>query len=245
MPERYRFAVAVLLACLAPLAAADTRVTMSKHADAVPEVGEPESDTTNTLWIGDNVFREDTEGQSTIVNLETKKIYILVHADKVYHTIDMPVDLKKLVPEEAVPMIEAALQQMQMKITITPTDEMQEIGGYPARKYEVTMQSQMGLMMEIETWRTSEVELDVEQYKRMMLEVAALQPAATEWMSKLFEIEGFPVRRVTVASMMGTRMQATEEVTEVVTIEPRPGIYAPPEDYKEEPFDPMRMLTQQ
>jgi hypothetical protein len=218
---------------------------MSKHADAVPEAGAPESDTTNTIWIGENMFREDTEDQSTIVNLETKKLYILVHAAKVYHTIDMPVDLKKLVPEEAVPMIEAALQQMQMEITVTPTDERKEIAGYPSRRYDVTMQGPMGLTMEIETWRTSEIELDVEQYERMMLEVAALQPAATEWMSKLFEIEGFPVRRVTVASMMGTRMRATEEVTEVVDIEPRPGTYAPPEDYEEEPFDPMRMLMQQ
>ena len=210
---------------------------MSKTSQAIAAAGQPAIDETSTLWIGAGKLREDSSGQSVIVNLEAKSIHMIQHASKTYTTLEMPIDLMAMLPEEMRASMQQMMDQMKMEVSVRPSEDRLAIKEYPSKKFVVSLSNPMGLEMDMDVWTTTEIDLDLDGYKRMMLELAALQPAGTEWMSKLFEIEGFPVRRVTKLTVMGQQVEAVEELETIENRAAPPGTYAPPPDYAEQPFD--------
>ena len=141
--------VLAVLLVTTPAVWADTLITVRNHTDAIPAMGVEESDETSTSWLGTNKLRDDREGQSVIVNLDDKKLYVLRHEAKVYHALDLPLDFKKLVPPEQAQQFEAMAAQMEMKVDITPTDETREVAGYKAKLYKVVLSNPMGMEMDL------------------------------------------------------------------------------------------------
>lgn len=234
------FCIVLALACQPLLA--DSVITMKAVRSPSPGSDAGPSEETSTVWLGQNRIREDTPDQSVIVNLDDKKIFIVKHKSKSYHALDLPIDIKKLIPEEMAPMFDSVMKQMVMDVEVTPTDETRRIGDYDTKKSLVKLKSPMGLEMDLVVWASTGTGLDVDTYKRLALEMASMQPTGTEWISKVLAIPGFPVMRETTVKMNGSEMTTREELVGIEDKEPPAGIYAPPSDYKEEPFDFMSAM---
>jgi len=238
MRMRPRAAVLATTLCLGltgPVLA-DTLLTLRTSGEGLPELGQAAVERSGELWIGANAMREDRAGQSVIVNLEVNRIYLVDHERASYQEVDLPLRIRDLLPPEMVEAYDQFTAQLEMDVEITPTADTREILGHRCRKYEVAS-SNAALQMAITLWVTQDVDFDLAAYRRMSLALAGLQPAGSEWMKKVLAIDGFPVLKEVVVSVLGQRMTTREEL---VSIEEKPapaGHYLPPSGYAPEPFD--------
>ena len=141
MLVRKTLSVFFVLLIFAGIAAADLKVVKQTHQDGFTIMGQtqPAEDKQQTTWIGTNMMYMDQGDNVTIVRLDTMKLYVVDHTTKTYHVLDLPIDLSTLVPPEMQPM----LAMMQFDVTVTPTDEHKQVGEWDARRYDISMTSQM------------------------------------------------------------------------------------------------------
>jgi len=236
---RSRVAVFLLFALLGSvsLPLADTVIRYKTVAEGMPGMPGSAVDETSTLWLGDNKFRKDTAEQSFIVDMDAKKMFICRDAEKSCQTVDLPLDLEKLMPEGMRQMMKNMAEQMAMQVEVTPTDETREIAGYPAKLYRVKAHNEMGLESTLDLWMTDKVKFDVSGYKAMADALFSMQPVGAEWKKEVLAIDGFPVLQETTVKMMGNELKSREELVSVEEREAPPGTYAPPTGYAMKPFD--------
>ena len=140
---RKTFAALLVVLLSAGIAAADIKVVKMTHQDGFTIMGQtqPPEDREQTSWIGNDRMYMDQGNTTTIVRLDLMKLYVIDHDTKSYHVLDLPIDLSKLIPPEMQPM----LAMMQFDVTVTPSDEQKKVGEWDARRYDMTMTSQMFL----------------------------------------------------------------------------------------------------
>jgi hypothetical protein len=237
--------VLALLLFAAQPCSADFLITTKSQSEGRPDLGMEAAEETSTTWIGENKLRENTGNRSVVVDLDAKKLFIIKHDAKTFHELDLPVDILKTVPEDARPMVDQMFAQMQMDVTVEPTDETEEIGGYKAKRYTIRVTGAGGMQMTVEQWNTEEVDFDVAAFKELMSAVLSTQPMGAEWFKEILEIKGFPVRAETTVQIMGEELKKRDELVSVEKKDSPDGIYAPEADYQKEPFDFMKMLQEQ
>ena len=152
MLVRKTLAVLFVVLLSTGIAAADFKVVKQTHQDGFTIMGQtqPPEDRQQTTWIGKDMMYMDQGDNVTIVRLDTMKLYVVDHTTKTYNVLDLPVDLSTLVPPEMQPM----LAMMQFQVTVTPTDEHKQVGEWNARRYDMTMTSQM-FSMKSTMWATT------------------------------------------------------------------------------------------
>jgi len=234
------FFVLLVLACQPLLA--DSVITMNSVREAKPGSNEAPADEITTVWLGKDRFREDTSKESVIVNLDAQKIFLVKHESKTYNVLDLPIDFQSLIPEEMAPMFEQVIGQMAMTVEVTPTEETRRIGDYGTKKYVVKLASAMGPQIDLDIWASKDTGLDVETYKKALLQVMSMQPSGTEWIADVLKIEGFPVLRETTMKMGGSEMKTREELVGIENKDAPKGYYDAPAGYTEEPFDFMQAM---
>jgi hypothetical protein len=227
----------------AGLAGADVKVVQHHHQDAFSMMGQnqPASDEEHVTWIGDGKLRMDQGATSTIVDLDAKKMFIVKHDDASYTAVDLPVDLKSLLPPG---MGEQVMAMMQFDVTVTPSEETKKVGEWTAKRYDLKMTSAMMSMSSV-LWASTETPVDFSKYFDLYSRVMSLQPGMEDMMEGMRKIDGFVVSQEATMSMkfMGeTTVGSSDLVTSIETVDPPAGIYAPPTDYAQEEFDFMKMM---
>ena len=231
---------------VAGIASADFKVTKTTHRDGFSVMGrdQPATDQEEVTWIGADRLRVDQGDNSVVIRLDTNKMMILHHASQSYNAIELPIDLNNFLPPQ---MAEQMLAMMTLEVTVTPSDERQKIGNWQARRYDMKMTSQM-MTVESTVWATSEVEIDLEAYRRMIAEIIKLQPGASNLAKEMDKIEGFVISQesaMTMAMLGDSKIGSTEKVTSIEENDPPVGNYDAPEGYALKPFDYMAMMQEQ
>ena len=123
-------ALAIGLLAAAP-ASADKLMTIHSHTDAMTLMGHtvPARDVDQQTWFGADGIRFDNGESVIILRLDQKKFYIVNEEKKTYSTLDLPLDIKKLVPPEMAPMMEKMMGMMQIKVEVTPSSKTGSYGG--------------------------------------------------------------------------------------------------------------------
>jgi len=232
----------VLLSALTPAVLADHVITTKTTRDSMPGSGEPAGEEISTVWLGPNQLRENASDQSVIVDLDASKLYVLKHDTKSYHAIDLPVEWEKLLPPEMAPMVEQMEAQLAMEVLVTPTEEKRKIGEWNSTRYDVKLKSPMGMQMDMTIWAAKESGIDMASYKRLMMQLATLQPGM-DWIQEVLSIDGFPVLRETSVVIDDNTVGSRDELVSIETKEAPAGNWSPPGDYTEEPFDLVGGLT--
>lgn len=235
----------VLLSVLvaAGTAAADTKVVKNQHTDGYTVMGQnqPPQDIVVTTWIGENRLQTDQPGSSFIVRLDQQVMYVVDHGERTYSVVKLPIDIDTIVPPE---MAAAMKQMMTFTAAVTPADETEQILGRTARRYDMTMNSQM-MEMRSQVWATTEVPFDLTTFRRMGEEVLRMQPGMAGVLSELRKIEGFNLRQTTSVRMTmagNVEVRSREEVTSISDAAPPAGAYEPPADYTRRELDWQSMM---
>ena len=229
------------LVALLPVAAGpDTLLTSKSHTDAFSILGQaqPAEDRTIQTWIAKDRLARLGDKTDLILRLDQDKMYIVDHNDDTFSVIDLPVDMKKIFPPEMAQAMEQMAGMMKMDAKVTPTDERQKIGQWNAKKYLIQVTA-MGMNIDIESWHSTEVDVDYAALRNLASNRAALQPQGGDWIRKLAEIEGYPVRETVTMKLMGTPMRSTQELSSVEDKAAPAGTYEVPKGYAEKAFNPM------
>jgi len=233
-----RFLSLALAAALSgPAFAGDLVVTKAKHSDAYSMMGQeqPAKDSTEVTWIGKDHMRMEDGERITIVRTDLKKVFIIDPKAKTYSTIDLPLDMKKYVPAEYAPM----LDQMQMKVTLTPTTETKKVKDWNATRFTLSMSSPMGMTITQEIWATKDVPMDA-ALPEMYATLASMNPmGGSAIAAEMKKVDGLPVLVERTTSMRGTDAKSRDEVVSIETKDAPAGHYDVPEGFTEKPFDPM------
>lgn len=231
--------VLFVLLISAGIAAADLKVIKQTHQDGFTIMGQtqPAEDKQQTTWIGTNMMYMDQGDNVTIVRLDTMKLYVVDHTTKTYHVLDLPVDLSTLVPPEMQPM----LAMMQFEVTVTPTDEHKQVGEWDARRYDMSMTSQM-FSMKSTMWVTKVAGYDPEAFNSMYVHLNSLQPGMADAVKEMGKIDGLVVEQQGLMTMMGNEVGTSEKTISIDNIDAPAGTYDPPAGYTEKPFDFMARM---
>ncbi|MBD3850655.1 MAG: hypothetical protein IFK93_05125 [Acidobacteria bacterium] len=236
---RKTLSVLFVLLISAGIAAADLKVIKQTHQDGFTIMGQtqPAEDKQQTTWIGTNMMYMDQGDNVTIVRLDTMKLYVVDHTTKTYHVLDLPVDLSTLVPPEMQPM----LAMMQFEVTVTPTDEHKQVGEWDARRYDMSMTSQM-FSMKSTMWVTKVAGYDPEAFNSMYVHLNSLQPGMADAVKEMGKIDGLVVEQQGLMTMMGNEVGTSEKTISIDNIDAPAGTYDPPAGYTEKPFDFMARM---
>lgn len=223
------------------LAKADIFISKSKHSDEVVMMGQvqPAKDEQGTVWMMNDKMRDDSGDISTLVRFDLNKIYIINYKDKTYSEMDLPIDFEKILPAEALQM----LQMMQVTATVTDSGEVQKIKDWSCKKYLVEISvSIMGMTMPmtIEMWTSKDLGIDFDLYKKFYGETILLNPIFKSIVEELQKIEGYPVLTKLSMTMMGAETKSQEEVLSVEKKDPPPGTYDLPQGYTKVAYNPFQ-----
>jgi hypothetical protein len=241
MLARKTLATLFVVLLTAGAAAADIKIVKLTHRDGFTMMGQtqPPSDMEQTTWIGTDRMHMDQGDTATIVRADIGKLIVVNHTDETYSILDLPIDLEKLLPPE---MAKGFLAMMTFEVTVTPTDEYKTIGDWKVRLYNMTMTSKM-MSTEATMWATTDIDLDHEAFHRLYTEMVSLQPGMADAAKEMRQIKGIVVEQETVMTMMGnTTVKSSDTTVSIEELEPPTGIYEPPADYTEEPFDLMASM---
>ena len=239
MLVRKTLSVLFVLLLSAGIAAADLKVIKQTHQDGFTIMGQtqPAEDKQQTTWIGTNMMYMDQGDNVTIVRLDTMKLYVVDHTTKTYHVLDLPIDLSTLVPPEMQPM----LAMMQFEVTVTPTEEHKQVGEWDARRYDISMTSQM-FSMKSTMWATKVAGYDPEAFNSMYVHLNSLQPGMADAVKEMGKIDGLVVEQQGLITMMGNEVGTSEKTISIDNMDAPAGTYDPPAGYTEKPFDFMARM---
>lgn len=246
MPRRALTALLSVLFLTAGWAAADSRIVQQTHQDPFTVMGQSHAaqDQEQVLWVGSDRMRMDQGETSTVVRLDLGKMFVIDHAAKTVSTLDLPVDLKALMPPG---MGEQMLKMMAFQVEVTPQEETRTVGSWKAHRYDVVMSSPM-MTVKATYWATRDVDLDMDSFYGLYQKLLSLQPGMAEVAEKLRAIDGFVVDQEAVATMpmMGdVAMKTTQKVVSVDQRDAPAGTYEPPAGYTSKPFNFTEMMQRQ
>lgn len=242
MLARRIIAVSFMIVMTSGFAAADLKVVKQTHRDGFTMMGQtqPAEDTEQITWIGKDRMNMDQGATSSIIRLDTKKLYVINHTAKTFNVLDLPIDLAALVPEQMRPM----LAMMQFEVTVTPSDEHKMVGEWNARRFDMTMTSQM-FTMKATMWVANVAGYDPEAFKEMSVHMNSLQPGMADAVREMSKVDGLVIEQqaVITMSMMGdTTIATAEKTSSIEELDAPAGTYEPPSDYTEESFSFEKML---
>jgi hypothetical protein len=238
-------AFAVGLVAAAP-ASADKLLTIHSHSDAMTMMGHttPAKDVDQHSWYGADRIRFDTGGSVIIMRLDQNKFYIVNDDKKTYSALDLPLDIKKLVPPEMAPMMEKMMGMMQFKVDVIPGDKTGSYAGFACKFFQVDMSTAMGMKVSSQECISQDVPIDLKGYQKLIANQSEMFPNSS-WMKEVGEkLKGFPVHTDTVTTMMGKSFNSWTELKSVQDETPPPGTYDPPPGYKLVEYNAMSPQSQ-
>jgi len=221
--------LALALCVAAGTTAADQVITMELEPPFIAG-GEKRPSETYTIWVGDSRLREDRKDRSVIVDKSASKMYVITHPDKTYHALDLPIDFESMVPPELLPQWKTVLKARKTDVTVQPGGS-ETLGEYSVKKYDAVITDAMGATINMTMWNTVDLDLDLDSYKQLMLEITALQPGSDDWIRRLFALDGYPVRLVRTFDTPQGKLISTEQLISVQEKSAPDGMWKPAADY--------------
>ncbi len=214
---------------------AELYIKTQSHTDGFEMMGQksPAKDDTSEQWIGDNRMLHSRLDQSSLIDLEKNRVYIIYHKTKTYVETTLPLNMKKLMPQEMLAM----LSMWKIQAEVTPTAETKKIGEWNCKGYKIDIT--MGMMsMEMKTWATEDVPFDWKSFTSKMyptlLQASIGQHMDEATLNQYKKIEGFQVATSVTIKIMNQEIKSSSKVVEISTKPAPPGIFAIPAGYKKQ-----------
>ena len=227
---KHFLAAALLVLVTTPAIAQDVYVKTRAHSDAfaVGDQSQPARDDEFEQWFSGNKTAQSGKGVGLIVNLDANMAYMIIHSDKSYVPMPLPMDITRILPPEVASMA----PMMQMSATVTATAETKKIGQWNCTGYDVAL-SVMGMQMTQRVWASTEVPaaLAASAAKVMPTFMQGQMRLTDESAREYAKIKGFQIASELNADVMGARMHTTTETVEIVEKVAPAGAFAPPEGY--------------
>jgi hypothetical protein len=222
---------AALLVLLAPPAfAQDVYVKTRAHTDAfaIADQSQPARDDVFEQWFSGSKTAQSGRDIGMIVDLDAKMAYMVIHSDKSYVPMPLPMDITSILPPEVASMA----PMMQLIATVAATADTKKIGQWNCTGYDVAL-SVMGMQMTQRVWASTEVPaaLAAAAAKVMPTFMQGQMRLTDESAREYAKIKGFQIASELNADFGGARMHTTTETVEIVEKAAPAGAFEPPAGY--------------
>jgi hypothetical protein len=197
---------------------------------------------TVTIWLGEERAAISGAGTNAILRRDESKLYLLNRGARTFSVVSLPCNLREFFPPDDVqskPFLRV-LDAVHNEITVTPTEETREINGWPTRLYRIEMRGARASVFS-ETWATDAAPIDDQLYRDLVSAIMGIHPATYQLVAHLNQIDGITVLDEQRIQRPHMEMISIRELVTVREAEPPAGIYDPPSDYTETPFNPARL----
>ncbi len=212
------------------------------------KMGGDKSKDKSTVYIEEDKIKvfDETENVSTIIDFESKALYVVDHDDETYQEI--PLEELKSAAEDAMsqvnPQMQEAMkdmppeQQEMMKkmmgdlfapMSVSKTGDTKSILGYECTKYEVTRQGKKTM----EIWATEDIELEHNYSDFMQLQM----PGGQKMFEDFSKIKGMPLESRMSMGMAGMKTESHTSVTSVDKRDISAAEFEIPSGYRKEKSD--------
>jgi uncharacterized protein (DUF1810 family) len=223
-------AAALLVLVATPAFGQDVYVKTRAHSDAfaIADQSQPARDDVFEQWFSGNKTAQTGRDIGMIVDLDASMAYMILHGDKSYVPMPLPMDIIKILPAEVASMA----PMIQMSATVTATAETKKIGQWTCTGYDVAL-SVMGMQMNQRVWASTEVPASLAAAAaKVMPTFMQGQMRLTDASAKEYaKIKGFQIASELNADVMGAKMHTTTETVEIVEKAAPAGAFAPPAGY--------------
>jgi hypothetical protein len=228
------------LVLLAAAAGADTLFTVRSHTDAFQVAGQkqPAKDSQVKIWIAGDKMRRDDGEQSMIVRMDRSLLYMVNHETRTYSELPLPIDLKKMMPKGSEAMADQIANGMKLTVQVTPRTETRKVNQWNAKRYDVAIQSAMGMKISSTLWVSKEIDGYL-PLNRLSATLASLQPGSTAWVKELEKIDGYPVLQESSVDALGAKFGTREELLAVEDKAAPAGAFEPPAGYTAKSYNPI------
>lgn len=244
----FRRAVLPILLCLLAatpgVTGADSLLTVKSHTDAFQVAGQkqPAKDSQVKIWVAGDKMRRDDGEQSMILRLDRNRLYMVNHESKTYSEIPLPIDIKKMMPKGSEAMADQIANGMKLTVQVTPKSETKKINQWNAKRYDVAIQSAMGMKIASTLWVSKEVDTYM-PLNRLSATLASLQPGSAAWVKELEKIDGYPVLQESNVDALGAKFGTREELLAVEDKPAPAGTFEPPAGYTAQPYNPIAGMS--
>lgn len=223
--------IVTLVITLFAFLSADVYIKTKNHTDAVEMAGQkqPAKDEISEQWVAGDKFANVTPGQTMVVDLSKKAMYVIYHNTKSYVEAKLPLDISKLIPEQLAQM----MGMMKMTVKVAATGETKKIGKWNCKGYDVDVDMTM-MKIKTKSWVTTDVPFDWETYSEKMYSVfmkATMVMLDEKALNEFKKMKGFQVAAEVSMSLMGQSVTSTSNVLEISQKPAPPGIYSVPAGY--------------
>jgi hypothetical protein len=227
---RTLFAAVLFVLVASSAMAQDVYVKTRAHSDAfaIADQSQPARDDVFEQWFSGSKTAQSGRDVGMIVDLDANMAYMIVHSDKSYVPMPLPMDIVSILPPE----VAAMAPMIQMSATVTPTTETKRIGQWTCTGYDVAL-SVMGMQMSQRVWASTDVPAALATAAaRVMPTFMQGQMRLTDASAKEYaKIKGFQIASELNADVMGAKMHTTTETVEIVEKPAPAGAFAPPAGY--------------
>jgi len=196
---------------------ADVYVKSVTHNDAIEMMGQkqPARDINQEQWLAGNKMAVIMPEQTTVLDLDVNKMYIIYPGSKTYVETELPFDLAKILPPQAAQM----LSMMKVTAKVTPTGETKQVDKWSCKGYNVDMNMSM-MQMSMKVWATQDVPFDFKAYqekifpylRKISMGAMNLDDAT---LNEFKKIDGFQVLSEVSVKVMGTEVKSYTKVLEI------------------------------
>ena len=199
-------------------------------------MGQPPKELVQEHWLGNNKMAMISTESSMILDIEAKKLYMVIHGNKSYIESGLPLDMAKLMPEQMAQMMKGVLDGM--KIAVQPNSQTKKVSNWNANGYDVKI-TMMGMDIKMVFWASTDVPFDWKKYSSLYSEIYKAQfRMGEQFMEEFKKVQGFPVE--TEVDAVG--MKATTTTIEISQKNPDAGTYSVPAGYtKKDKLSPQDM----
>lgn len=213
---------------------ADIYIKTKTHTGEMNFMGKktPAKDQISEQWLGNKIYANFTQKQIIIIDLNKKVLYMINPSEKTYVETTLPLDMKKLLPQQLASM----MSMMKLSIKVTPTTETKVINGWKCKGYDMDMDVMM-MKMKSRLWTTLDVPFDWKKFRdEMGMETFKAAMASMnigdEALNEFKKINGFQISSKMTMTVMGQNVDVTSNVLEISKKPAPAGIYLVPKGFK-------------
>lgn len=202
-------------------------VCIKQRTDIPAMMGQQARSEVQQQWFGNGKMATVGGQNGFVIDMTAKKMLMIFNNDKTYLETTLPIEMSKLLPPEAAPMIEQMMKGM--TATVEKTGATKKVAGVDTVSYKVTM-SMMGMQIPMTMWVAEKMPFDWKKYQEIYTEMMRITMRGSEQMMKeMAKIGGYPLATETEVMGMKTTMETIEIIADTT---PPAGVYSVPAGYK-------------
>lgn len=198
--KQFSIVLATLL-LLTSLSLADKGYYLEQKVYTSGVMGQPAKEFVSKLWMAENRFRNESEGQVSIFRFDLKKVW-MIHLEKKQYS-EMSLDEIKQMAQMGKAMMQNVQEQ---EYKFRKTNNTKKINQWNC--YEVVAE---GGMMKQTLWLSEDLPYGKDVYYNFYKDLPEFQEMA-ESIYNSEELKGFPVASETEMNMMGMKIKSRSEL---------------------------------